>query len=136
MKRAVFRLILILSMIASLLPTGASAQTIPNWAVGVSYSVGSLVMYQGVEYEALQANVSETGWDPIDAPALWQKVSGGSSCTTIPSTPTGLMGSGTTSSGTNLSWSAVTTPTGCSVSYKVLQGATVIGTPTTTSDAV
>src|SRR5271156_2240477 len=60
MKRAVFPLFLILSMIASLLPPRASAQTIPNWAVGVSYSVGSLVMYPGVQYEALQANVSET----------------------------------------------------------------------------
>jgi chitinase len=136
MKRAVLPLLLILSIIASLLPTRASAQTIPNWAVGVSYSVGSLVMYEGVEYEALQANVSEVGWDPISAPALWQKVSGGSSCTTIPSTPTGLAASGTTSSGTSLSWSAVSTPTGCSVSYKVLQGATSIATPTTTSDAV
>jgi len=136
MKRAALPLLLLLSLIVSLLPTRASAQTIPNWAVGVSYSVGSLVMYDGVEYEALQANVSEAGWDPIDAPALWQQVSGGSSCTTIPTTPTGLAASGTTSSGTSLSWAAVSTPTGCTVSYKVLQGATAIATPSVTSDAV
>ncbi|MBB5317368.1 glycosyl hydrolase family 18 protein [Tunturibacter empetritectus] len=136
MKRIVLSAFLLCSLIALMLPGAASAQSIPNWAVGVSYSVGSLVMYQGVEYKALQANVSEVGWDPIDAPALWQQVGSGSSCTTIPSTPTGLTASGTTSSGTNLSWSAVTFPTGCSVSYKVLQGATSIATPTATSDAV
>ncbi|MFY9979120.1 MAG: glycosyl hydrolase family 18 protein [Candidatus Sulfotelmatobacter sp.] len=47
-----------------------------------------------------------------------------------------MAASGTTSSSTNLSWSAVTPPAGCTVSYKVLQSSTVIATPTTNSDAV
>src|SRR5260370_38887171 len=48
----------------------------------------------------------------------------GSSCTTTPSAPTGLAASGTTSSGTNLSWTAVTPPANCTMSsYTVLQNA-------------
>ena len=58
-------------------------------------------------------------------------------CTTTPSAPTGLAASGTTSSGTNLSWTAVTPPANCTISsYKVLQNGTSIGTPTGTSFAV
>ena len=59
-----------------------------------------------------------------------------STCSSAPATPTGLAASGTTSSSTNLSWSAVPLPAGCSVSYKVLQGGISIATPPTTSDAV
>ena len=58
-------------------------------------------------------------------------------CATKPSAPTGLAASGTTSSGTNLSWSAVTPPANCTISsYTVLQNGTSIGTPTSTSFAV
>jgi chitinase len=136
MKHALLSIALFCGLLTCLLPTAASAQTIPNWAVGVSYSIGALVMYDGVEYQSIQANVSEVGWDPPAVPALWQPVSGGSSCTTVPSVPTGLAASGTTSSGTSLSWTADTAPTGCTVSYKVLQGGAAIATPTATSDAV
>jgi chitinase len=57
-----------------------------------------------------------------------------SSCTTKPGAPTGLAASGTTDSSTNLSWNAVTPPSGCTItSYTVLQGGTAVGTTTTTS---
>ena len=63
--------------------------------------------------------------------------SGGGSCTTTPSAPTGLAASGTTSSGTNLSWTAVTPPTNCTISsYTVLKNGTSIGTATGTTFAV
>ena len=137
MKRSILFLSLLSGIFLSLLPPAASAQTIPTWAVGVSYSIGSLVMYNGVEYEALQAEVSEVGWQPPAAPALWEVVSSGSgSCTTVPSAPTGLTASGTSSSGTSLSWTAVTAPSGCTVSYTVLQGGASVASPTTTSYAV
>ena len=45
------------------------------WAVGVAYTVGELVTYQGHTYKCLQAHTSQAGWDPVDAPALWQLVS-------------------------------------------------------------
>ncbi|HTA50818.1 MAG TPA: glycosyl hydrolase family 18 protein, partial [Verrucomicrobiae bacterium] len=57
-----------------------------------------------------------------------------SSCTAKPSAPTGLAASGTTDSSTNLSWNAVTPPSGCTITnYTVLQGGTAVGTTTTTS---
>jgi chitinase len=66
----------------------------------------------------------------------WTATGACSTCSSAPAVPTGLAASGTTSSGTNLNWNAVTPPAGCSVSYKVLQSSTVIASPTTTSDAV
>src|ERR1700724_2417747 len=61
----------------------------------------------------------------------------GGSCATTPSAPTGLAASGTTSSGTNLSWTADTAPANCTISsYTVLQNGTSIGTATGTSFAV
>jgi len=54
-----------------------------------------------------------------------------SSCTTKPSTPTGLKAAGTTDSTTNLSWNAVTPPTGCSVSYSITGGPSTLTTSST-----
>ena len=59
------------------------------------------------------------------------------SCAIKPSAPTGLAASGTTSSGTSLSWTADTAPANCTIStYSVLQNGTLIGSPTGTSFAV
>ncbi|HEY6308280.1 MAG TPA: carbohydrate-binding protein [Candidatus Angelobacter sp.] len=75
------------AMLCLLLSLAAFAQTIPNWAPNTAYSVGSLVMYQGVEYKCIQAHTSEVGWEPPNVPALWQPVSGSPSPTPTP-TPT------------------------------------------------
>jgi len=55
--------------------SGGGGSGAAPWAVGVAYTVGELVTYEGNTYECLQANTSEVGWDPVDAPALWQLVS-------------------------------------------------------------
>jgi chitinase len=63
--------------------------------------------------------------------------SGGATCATSPNAPTGLAASGTTSSGTSLSWSAVTPPTGCTISnYAILENGNSIGTSSGTTFAV
>jgi chitinase len=81
-------LVLALGVILCLaLPLAAFAQTIPNWAPNTAYSIGSLVMYQGVEYKCIQAHTSEVGWEPPNVPALWQPVSGTPNPTPTP-TPT------------------------------------------------
>jgi chitinase len=54
-----------------------------------------------------------------------------SSCTTKPSTPTGLAASGTTDSSTNLGWNAVTPPNGCSISYSITGGPSTLTTSST-----
>jgi hypothetical protein len=56
---------------------------------------------------------------------------GGGGCSTVPSVPTGLAASATTSSGTTLNWAASTASSGCSVTgYTVYQNGTSIATTT------
>jgi len=43
-----------------------------EWAVGVAYSVGDEVTYQGSDYRCLQAHTSLAGWTPPVVPALWE----------------------------------------------------------------
>ncbi|KRV47505.1 dioxygenase [Wenjunlia vitaminophila] len=45
-----------------------------TWQPGVSYSVGSTVTYGSGTYRCLQAHTSVVGWEPPNAPALWQPV--------------------------------------------------------------
>jgi len=59
------------------------------------------------------------------------------SCTAVPAAPTGLASSGTTQTGTTLSWSAVTAPSGCTITgYTIYKAGVSIGTSTSTSFAV
>jgi|SRR5579859_4160323 len=124
-----------------LFPLTSSAQSIPNWAPNTAYAVGALVMFNGVEYQCIQAHTSEVGWEPPNTPALWQPVTsgggGGGGCSAAPSDPTGLSASSTTSSGTMLNWSAAGVPSGCSVSgYTVFENGSSIGTASGTSFSV
>jgi chitodextrinase len=138
MKRVCVFLSLLCILIALGLPTAASAQSIPNWQPNTSYAIGALVMYNGVEYQCIQAHTSQVGWEPPNVPALWKPVSGGGgSCTSVPGAPTGLSASSTSSSGTTLNWNAVTPPSSCSISsYTVLQNGTSIGSTSSTSFSV
>jgi chitinase len=58
-----------------------------EWAPGVSYSVGTLVTYQGPTYSCRQAHTSQVSWEPPNAPALWLLQSGTPGPTPTP-TPT------------------------------------------------
>ncbi len=83
--------------------------------------------------QTLTLNEDNGGWN-IDSMAF---ASGsGSGCTTVPSAPTGLAASGTSSTGTTLTWTG-TAPANCSISsYTVLKNGASIGTVTGTSFAV
>ena len=54
-----------------------------------------------------------------------------SSCTTKPTTPTGFAAAGTTDSSTNLSWTAVSPPAGCNISYSISGGPSTLTTSST-----
>ncbi len=59
---------------------------------------------------------------------------GSGSCTTVPSAPTGLASSSTTSTGTTLNWTAATAGANCSVtSYTIYQNGKSIGTASNTT---
>ncbi len=46
----------------------------PVWAVGTEYAVGHKVQYGGRLWRVLQAHTSQLGWEPENAPALWEQI--------------------------------------------------------------
>lgn len=46
----------------------------PVWAVGTEYAMGHKVQYDGKLWRILQAHTSQTGWEPENAPALWEQI--------------------------------------------------------------
>src|SRR5213082_3780353 len=72
-------------LLVLLLPLTASA--VANWAPNTAYSIGSLVMFNGVEYKCIQAHTSQVGWEPPNVPALWQPVNAASPDFSISVTP-------------------------------------------------
>jgi hypothetical protein len=50
-------------------PPGPGVQA---WQPDTSYAVGARVTYAGRTYRAVQAHTSLPGWEPPNAPALWQ----------------------------------------------------------------
>lgn len=57
-------------------PIGWSVQGAQTtaWAAGVAYKTGDQVTYQSKKYQCLQAHTSQTGWEPPNAPSLWQAI--------------------------------------------------------------
>lgn len=46
----------------------------PEWASGVSYSVGYKVQSGGKLWRVLQAHTAQVGWEPVNAPSLWEQI--------------------------------------------------------------
>ena len=51
-----------------------AAELFPTWAVGVAYSVGERVQYDGKLYKVVQAHTSQADWTPDKTPALFAEV--------------------------------------------------------------
>lgn len=51
-----------------------SPELFPNWKVGVQYTIGDRVRYEGVLYKVLQAHTSQAEWTPNVAVSLFAKV--------------------------------------------------------------
>lgn len=51
-----------------------SLELFPNWKVGVQYTIGDRVRYEGVLYKVLQAHTSQAEWTPDVAVSLFAKV--------------------------------------------------------------
>ncbi|MFD7994361.1 carbohydrate-binding protein [Streptomyces mexicanus] len=45
-----------------------------TWAAGTVYQAGDTVTYGGASYRCLQTHQAQTGWEPPNTPALWQRV--------------------------------------------------------------
>jgi chitinase len=135
------------SLMSLLAPSAfAQAACAPSWQIGISITTGEVLSFNGDNWQALQPETQTVdGWQPPNVPALWKDLgacsgsggSGGGSCSSSPSAPGGLSASATTSSGTTLSWSAVTPPASCSItSYSVFENGSLIGTTSGTSFTV
>jgi len=108
---------------------GSCAQT---WNATSVYTGGMTASLNGVNY---QANFWTQGQNPSTnnggpgSGAPWTIIGTCSACTTVPSVPTGLQASGTTSNSTNLSWNASTVAVNCVLTgYTVFQNGVAIGT--------
>ena len=126
---------------------GSSYTQIATTAAGPYMGSAGWRMYVLTPSASLPAGVtnlefqftSGTGnaWDPQLGQMQISYSGSAPTCSASPSTPTGLAASGTTSTSTNLTWSAVTPPANCSISsYTVFKNGTSIGTATGTSFAV
>lgn len=46
----------------------------PEWASGISYSVGYKVQYNSKLWRVLQAHTSQEAWNPEDTASLWEQI--------------------------------------------------------------
>ena len=46
----------------------------PEWAENVAYAVGHKVQRNAILWRVLQAHTSQTGWEPENAPALFEQI--------------------------------------------------------------
>ncbi len=114
-----------------------TSMTTTAWKSGTSYKVGDIVVYNGITYEALQAETSISTWIPSTSPTLWQAISSSTGSGTAPAAPTGLVATAVGSGVLTLSWTAVTPPAGARLGfYTVLQNGVPVATTASTSIAI
>ena len=46
----------------------------PEWVAGVSYTAGFKVQHKGKLCRCMQAHTSQEGWEPENAPSLWEYI--------------------------------------------------------------
>ncbi|GII82262.1 hypothetical protein Ssi03_02520 [Sphaerisporangium siamense] len=102
------------------------------WAPYTAYTAGTVVSYNGVDYQCLQSHTSLPGWEPSNVPALWKVSTGTPGDTTPPSVPANLRATGTTANSVSLAWDASTDNVGVT-GYEVYRGTTLVTTATGTS---
>ncbi|MFF4413033.1 fibronectin type III domain-containing protein [Streptosporangium sp. NPDC001559] len=111
----------------------ASVQAVAAaWAPYTSYTAGTVVTHNGVDYQCLQSHTSLPGWEPDRVPALWKVSTGGPNDPTPPSVPGNVRVTGTSSSSISLAWDASTDNVGVT-GYEVYRGTTLVTTATGTS---
>src|ERR1044072_7094878 len=111
---------------------GGGGSCAPTWNSTTVYTAGNTASLNGTNY---QANFWTQGQNPSTnnggpgSGAPWTIIGTCSACTTVPSVPTGLQASGTTSNSTNLSWTAATVAVNCTLTgYTVFRNGVAVGT--------
>ena len=111
---------------------GGGGSCAPTWNSTTVYTAGQTASLNGVNY---QANFWTQGQNPstnnggAGSGAPWTSIGTCSACTTVPSVPTGLQASGTTSNSTNLSWTASTVAVNCVLTgYTIFRNGVAVAT--------
>ena len=99
---------------ANLIASGVAGTTYTN--VGLTASTTYYYKVEAVDAEGSSAASAQASTETQAA-----------SCSAVPSVPTGLTATATSSSAIGLSWSAVTPPAGCSISSYSVYGSTISG---------
>ncbi len=114
---------------------GGGGSCAATWNATTVYNAGNTASVNGVNY---QANFWTQGQNPATnnggpgSGAPWTSIGTCSACTTVPSVPTGLQASGTTSNSTNLSWTASTVAVNCVLTgYTIFRNGVAFATSTT-----
>src|SRR5688572_14088937 len=119
---------------------GGGGSCATTWNTTSVYTAGMTASLNGVNY---QANFWTQGQNPSTnnggpgSGQPWTIIGTCSACTTVPSVPTGLQASGTTSNSTNLSWTASTVAVNCVLTgYTVFRNGVAAGTTGSTNMTV
>jgi chitodextrinase len=111
---------------------GGGGSCAATWNSTTAYTGGMTASLNGVNY---QANFWTQGQNPATnnggagSGAPWTIIGTCSACTTVPSVPTGLQASGTTSNSTNLSWTASTVAVNCVLTgYTIFRNGVAVAT--------
>lgn len=111
---------------------GGGGSCAPTWNSTSVYTAGNTASLNGTNY---QANFWTQGQNPstnnggAGSGAPWTIIGTCSVCSTVPSVPTGLQASGTTSNSTNLSWTASTVAVNCVLTgYTVFRNGVAVAT--------
>lgn len=54
--------------------TTTTTSSSTNWSSEVYYSLNQIVTYNSLSYKCIQSHTSQTGWEPPNAPSLWQLI--------------------------------------------------------------
>lgn len=111
----------------------AASTTTPvsgSFTVATGATTGATRMRVSMKYNGIPTSCETFSYGEVEDYTV--NLSGATADTTAPTAPTSLTASGTTQTTTNLSWTASTDNVGVT-GYNVYQGATQIGTATTTS---
>jgi chitinase len=91
---------------------------VPNTGAWQTWTTVTATVTLPAGVQTLTLNQDNSGWN-IDSLVFKAATSG---CTAAPGTPTGLAASGTTNTSTNLSWTASTIPSGCTLTKYTITG--------------
>ncbi|HET6975990.1 MAG TPA: fibronectin type III domain-containing protein [Pyrinomonadaceae bacterium] len=111
---------------------GGGGSCASTWNATSVYTGGMTASLNGVNYQAnfwTQNQNPATNNGGAGSGAPWTIIGTCSACTTVPSVPTGLQASGTTSNSTNLSWNAATVAVNCVLTgYTVFRNGVAVAT--------